>query len=80
MATFNGERYVRRQIETIFSELSSADELIIVDDCSRDRTVEIIRSIQDPRISVHRNAYNQRQVRSFAAAIAFARNDVPISG
>lgn len=76
MATYNGERHVRRQIETILSELSSADELIVVDDCSRDRTVEVIRSIEDPRISVHCNAYNQRQVRSFATAIAFARNDV----
>jgi glycosyltransferase involved in cell wall biosynthesis len=76
MATFNGERYVRRQIETILSELSSADELIVVDDCSTDRSIEIIRSIQDPRIFIHCNAYNQRQVRSFATAIAFARNDV----
>jgi len=76
MATFNGERYVRRQIETILSELSNADELIVVDDCSTDRTVEIIRSIGDPRISVHCNAFNQRQVKSFGTAITFARNDV----
>lgn len=76
MATYNGERHVRRQIETILGELSSTDELIVVDDCSTDRTVEIILSMQDPRISVHRNAYNQRQVRSFATAIAFANNDV----
>ena len=76
MATFNGERHVRRQIETILSELSGTDELIIVDDCSTDRTVEVICSIEDPRISVHRNAYNQRQVKSFATAIALARNDV----
>ena len=76
MATYKGERFVRQQIETILSELSSADELIVVDDCSTDRTVEIIQSIQDRRIFVHRNACNQRQVRSFATAIAFARNDV----
>ena len=76
MATFNGERYVRRQIETILSEFSGADELIVVDDCSTDRTIEIISSMEDPRISVHRNASNQRQVKSFATAIAFARNDV----
>ncbi len=76
MATFNGERYVPRQIETILSELSSSDELIVVDDCSTDRTVDIVRSIQDPRISVHRNVSNQRQVRSFATAIALARNDI----
>jgi glycosyltransferase involved in cell wall biosynthesis len=76
MATFNGERYVLRQIETILGELSSSDELIVVDDCSTDRTVDIVRSIQDPRISVHRNASNQRQVRSFATAIGLARNDI----
>src|SRR6476469_956135 len=76
MATFNGERYVSRQIETILSELSSADELIVVDDCSTDRTLDVVRSIEDSRISVHRNVSNQRQVRSFATAIALARNDI----
>jgi glycosyltransferase involved in cell wall biosynthesis len=76
MATFNGERYVPRQIETILSELSITDELIIVDDCSTDRTIEVIRSIEDPRISLHRNASNQRQIRSFATAIGLARNDI----
>jgi hypothetical protein len=38
--------------------------------------VEIIRQIGDPRISIHVNDSNQREVRSFGRAISLARNDI----
>jgi len=50
MAIFNGERFVMDQIESVLSQLSEKDELIISDDGSIDNTVTIIRSINDPRI------------------------------
>ncbi len=45
MATFNGERYIREQIMSILTCLSSADELIISDDGSTDETLSIIQKI-----------------------------------
>ena len=50
MATFNGERFIRKQIASILSQIGAADELVIVDDMSSDNTVQIVKSIDDPRI------------------------------
>ncbi len=50
MATRNGERFIRRQIETILRGLAPDDELVISDDSSTDGTLEIVRSFADPRI------------------------------
>ena len=41
MATYNGERYIKRQIDSILYQLGEDDELIISDDCSTDNTVEL---------------------------------------
>jgi glycosyltransferase involved in cell wall biosynthesis len=50
MATRNGERFLRRQIDSILVQLSAEDELIVSDDSSEDATIEIIKSYSDPRI------------------------------
>ena len=42
MATYNGERFIKEQIDSILPQLSQDDELIISDDGSTDRTLEII--------------------------------------
>jgi len=50
--TFNGGGYIRRQMETILSQLGENDEVIISDDSSTDDTLSIIESFQDSRIKV----------------------------
>lgn len=52
MATYNGERYIREQVESILSQLHSEDEVIISDDNSTDNTLNIIRSINDSRVKI----------------------------
>lgn len=52
MATFNGEKYIKEQIESILSQLSFVDELIVSDDGSTDKTLDIIESFHDNRIRV----------------------------
>ncbi len=47
---FNGERYLRRCIDSILAQRFSAFEAIFVDDGSIDGSGEIIRSYGDPRI------------------------------
>lgn len=66
MATYNGEKYIKRQIESILRNLGPKDELVISDDGSKDRTLDIIRSFRDDRIklfegpggSIHKNFEN----------------------
>ncbi|MGN0301580.1 MAG: glycosyltransferase family 2 protein [Anaerotardibacter sp.] len=54
MATYNGEKYISEQIESIQSQTYSNWRLLISDDCSGDRTLEIIRNYaeKDERIII----------------------------
>ena len=52
IATHNGEKYIRAQLESILHQLSFEDEIVISDDGSTDRTLEIISSLGDTRIRV----------------------------
>jgi glycosyltransferase involved in cell wall biosynthesis len=52
MPTYNGERYIKQQIESILCQLESDDELIISDDGSTDLTLDIINGLKDKRIII----------------------------
>ena len=45
MATFNGEKFIREQLESIFNQTVLPDEIVVSDDGSKDRTLEIIQEI-----------------------------------
>lgn len=76
MATYNGERYLLEQIDSILSELREFDELVIVDDCSVDRTFDIVKNLSDSRVRVFRNAVNRGHLASFQKSIVMAKNEV----
>lgn len=46
MATYNGERYIKEQLESILFQTRKPDEIIINDDRSIDGTVDIIADIK----------------------------------
>lgn len=74
MATYNGEKYITEQIESILIQLGDDDELIISDDGSRDATVEIIQNIKDSRIRLYQ--FNKGcYTKNFENAIAHAKGD-----
>ena len=52
MATFNGEKYIKEQIDSILVQLNNNDELIISDDGSTDNTLKIIKGIKDKRVKL----------------------------
>ena len=54
MATYNGEKYIREQIESILINLKENDELVISDDGSKDATRSIIAEFQkiDKRVKI----------------------------
>lgn len=43
MPTYNGETYLREQLDSIYGQTLVPDEVIVVDDCSTDGTVEILK-------------------------------------
>ena len=69
IATYNGEKYLRQQIESILPQLSKEDEIVISDDCSTDRTVEILKVFKDERIKIFVNESNLGVVENFENAI-----------
>lgn len=52
LASYNGEKYIAKQIKSILDQLSPGDELIISDDGSTDQTLEIVTQFNDRRLSV----------------------------
>ena len=52
MAAYNGEEYIEEQVKSILNQTRQIDELIISDDGSKDRTIEILKKINDKRIKI----------------------------
>ncbi|MGA0106399.1 MAG: glycosyltransferase family 2 protein, partial [Ilumatobacteraceae bacterium] len=48
--TYNGEKYIARTIQSVLGQTFSNFEIIVSDDGSTDKTLEIVRSFNDPRI------------------------------
>ncbi len=55
---YNGEKTIRETIESVLSQTFKDFELIVINDGSKDTTLEIVERIQDPRLKVfsYRNA------------------------
>ena len=76
MATYNGARYLRPQLDSILAQLEADDELLVQDDGSSDDTVDIIGSYGDPRIDVVANSSNLGVIATFERCLSRARNPI----
>lgn len=59
MPSYNAAAYINSAILSIINQTLTDWELIIVDDASQDNTVQIIKSIDDPRIKLVEQPSNQ---------------------
>ena len=71
MAAYNGEKYLREQLDSILRQTVQDFELVICDDCSTDGTVRILEEYmqKDSRIKVFVNKENLGFVKNFEKAI-----------
>lgn len=76
MATYNGELWVKEQLQSILSQLDENDEVIVVDDGSSDGTLGKIEAFKDSRIQIYRNEKNLGVNRTFERALTLARGDI----
>ena len=53
IATHNGAHYIKEQIESVLCQLGPKDEIIISDDGSNDKTIEILLAFNDERIIIY---------------------------
>ena len=75
MATYNGEKFIESQLKSILSQLSEDDEVIISDDDSTDRTLEIVRRLSDKRIKIYHHETDHGFTRNFENALKYAKGD-----
>ena len=67
LATYNGETYLKEQIESILNQTYHNISLIISDDCSQDRTREILEQYakKDERIKLYFQEKNLGYIKNF---------------
>lgn len=58
IANYNDSKYLMSAIESVKAQSYKNWEIIIVDDCSTDKSMEMIGRLQDPRIYVFQNDKN----------------------
>ncbi|PBQ31528.1 hypothetical protein CNR22_07030 [Sphingobacteriaceae bacterium] len=58
MPAYNCEKFVKQAIESILNQSYKNFELLVADDCSTDKTKEIIDTFSDPRIKPYHNEIN----------------------
>jgi glycosyltransferase involved in cell wall biosynthesis len=75
MATYNMSKYIHSIIKSTLNQTYDDFEFIIVDDASRDATIDVIKSFQDPRINLIRNKENLKAAIARNIAIEHARGE-----
>lgn len=74
MPTYNVENFIRQAVGSILNQTWNNFEFIIVDDCSQDRTYEILSEYadKDSRIKLYRNDTNSKICKTLNRALAHA--------
>lgn len=75
MATFNGSKYLREQVDSILSQFQTGDELVVSDDGSTDNTCQILRGY-GARIRLVGEKQVGGVVSNFSRALSHARGDL----
>lgn len=77
MTTYNGEKYLPKQLDSILNQTIKNFELIICDDCSKDNTWKVLEeySKEDSRIKIFRNEKNLGFIKNFEKAISLCNGE-----
>lgn len=76
IATYNGEKFILEQLNSILIQLSLLDEIILSDDGSSDKTLSIVDDIKDGRIKVYSNEGEKGFTKNFENALDKATGDI----
>lgn len=67
LCTYNGERFLAEQLDTLVGQTYPNLELVISDDCSKDKTWQILKAYEDrfPFVRLHQNTENLGYQKNF---------------
>jgi cellulose synthase/poly-beta-1,6-N-acetylglucosamine synthase-like glycosyltransferase len=74
--TFNVAEHLAQAIESVLAQTRQPIEVIVVDDCSTDGTIEIARSFKDPRVKVLSTPTNSGSATARNIAMRAATGDL----
>ncbi|PLW80815.1 glycosyltransferase family 2 protein [Candidatus Woesearchaeota archaeon] len=76
MTTYNGEKYLKEQLDSIFNQSYKNLEVIVCDDCSNDKTVEILEEYsKNFGLKYFSNENNLGFKKNFEKAISLCTGD-----
>lgn len=76
MPTFNGEKFLKEQLDSIYNQTLVPDEVIVVDDCSTDGTLAILEEYkQKYGLKYYVNENNLGYNKNFERAICLCSGD-----
>ncbi|HEY9063026.1 MAG TPA: glycosyltransferase family 2 protein [Pseudobacteroides sp.] len=79
MCTYNGEKYLKEQLESIATQTLLPNELLVCDDCSVDDTLGILErfSLNSPfQVHIFRNDKNMGSTKNFEKCVSLCTRDV----
>lgn len=79
MTTFNGSEYLKAQLDSILHQTLPPDELVVCDDRSSDRTVEILENFAKSApfaVRIIQNPVNLGYIKNFGNAISACTGDL----
>ena len=77
LATYNGEKYVQEQIESILNQTYKNIHLIISDDVSTDGTREILKQYEENKnITIYYQSQNLGYIKNFEFLISKVENNI----
>jgi glycosyltransferase involved in cell wall biosynthesis len=79
MATYNGEKYLQKQLDSFVNQTHQPYELVICDDGSSDRTIEILQKFKacTPfKVRIYENEENLGFAKNFEKALALCSGDI----
>jgi glycosyltransferase involved in cell wall biosynthesis len=78
MATYNGETYLKEQLQSLADQIRLPDELVVGDDGSSDATLSIVEDFRAKApfpVHIHRNKTNLGYARNFLATAKRCQGD-----
>lgn len=79
ICTYNGERFLKQQLDSILNQSHPVDEIIVCDDRSTDSTVSILNVYAEKHpgiFKIHINEQNLQSVKNFEKAISLSENEI----
>lgn len=78
LCTFNGEKYIKKQLDSILNQTHKVDEIIVCDDVSSDSTLTILNTYKEKHPTLFKifvNETNLKSNKNFEKALSLTTGD-----